>query len=87
MAYEQRDNSGKMFKNVEKNQEGGNPRWPDYKGNIMVAGVDYWLSCWVKDGKKGKFLSVAVQAKDERQEGRRAAPTAAAPVADDNMPF
>ena len=58
---EQRDNSGVLFKNDKK--ETGNQ--PDYKGNITVDGQSYWLSAWIKDGKSGKFMGLAVSPKEE----------------------
>ena len=57
----QRDNSGVLFKNDKK--ETGNH--PDYKGNITVGGQDYWLSAWIKEGKSGKFMGLAVSPKEE----------------------
>jgi len=57
----QRDNSGVLFKNDKK--ETGNH--PDYKGNITVNGQDYWLSAWIKEGKSGKFMGLAVSPKEE----------------------
>jgi len=58
---EQRDNSGVLFKNDKK--ETGNH--PDYKGNITVGGKSYWLSAWIKEGKSGKFMGLAVSPKEE----------------------
>ena len=58
---EQRDNSGVLFKNDKK--ETGNQ--PDYKGNITVGGQPYWLSAWIKEGKSGKFMGLAVSPKEE----------------------
>ena len=52
---EVRDNSGVLFKNDKK----VNDSHPDYKGSIMVAGVEYWLSSWIKEGKNGKFMGLA----------------------------
>ena len=56
-----KDNSGVLFKNDKKETE----KHPDYKGNITVDGKDYWLSAWVKEGKGGKFMGLALSPKDE----------------------
>lgn len=53
-------NRGVLFKN---NKEGGNPNWPDYRGNINVDGAEFWLDAWIKDGKKGKFMSLSIKPK------------------------
>ncbi len=55
-----RDNSGVLFKNDKKDTE----KHPDYKGNIMVDGQEYWLSAWIKEGKTGKFMGLAVSPRD-----------------------
>jgi hypothetical protein len=59
----QRDNSGVLFRSDKKD----NDRAPDYKGNITVGGQDYWLSAWVKEGKSGKFMGLAVSPKEDYQ--------------------
>ena len=61
MAYELKDGQGSLFKNDRKESE----RHPDYKGEINVDGELYWLSAWVKDGKKGKFLSLSIKPKED----------------------
>lgn len=57
---EKKDNSGVLFKNDKIENE----RSPNYKGNITVDGKDYWLSAWIKEGKKGKFMGLAVAPRD-----------------------
>ena len=57
---EKRDNSGVLFKNDKKETE----KHPDYKGNIMVDGQEYWLSAWIKEGKTGKFMGLALSPKE-----------------------
>ena len=57
---EKRDNSGVLFKNDKIE----NDRSPTYKGNITVDGKDYWLSAWIKEGKSGKFMGLALSPKE-----------------------
>jgi len=57
-------NSGVLFNNREA--KGNNERAPDYKGSINVDGVEFWLSAWIKEGQKGKFMSLSVQPKEAK---------------------
>jgi hypothetical protein len=52
---------GVLFKNDRKQAA----NHPDYKGSAEVDGQQYWLSAWLKDGKKGKFLSLSFKLKEE----------------------
>jgi hypothetical protein len=62
MAYEQRDNSGSLFKNDKRTDE----KHPHYKGTAMINGEEFWISAWMKEGKSGvKFMSLAFQPKEE----------------------
>ena len=56
------DMSGVLF----KNDKGDNPKRPDYRGSITVAGVDYNISGWIKESQKtgDKFMSLRVESKD-----------------------
>lgn len=69
MAYEQRDNSGSVFKNDRKEKEGH----PDWKGSAKIDGVEYWVSGWDKSGQKGPWRSLSFQRKEAK-------PVAAAPA-------
>lgn len=79
---EKKDNSGVLFKNDKK--ETGNH--PDYKGNITVAGQDYWLSAWIKEGKSGKFMGLAVSPKEEYK-AKPSERSKATNFDDDSLPF
>lgn len=64
-------NTGALFKN---DTEGKSDKFPPYGGSINVEGTEYWISGWVKDGKKGKFFSLAIKPKDEAAPKARKAP-------------
>lgn len=55
MAYEQRDNSGTLFKNEKKEKDSH----PNMTGKAMIGGVLYYVSAWTKEGNKGKFQSLS----------------------------
>jgi hypothetical protein len=56
-------NSGVLFKNDNKSK----PEDRDYSGEINAAGLDYWLSGWIKTSKKGtKFISFKLKLKEEQ---------------------
>jgi hypothetical protein len=76
MAYEQRDMSGTLFKNDKREKD----THPNATGTCMVAGVEYYVSAWTKDGKKGKFQSLSFKRKD----AQAAKPAAREPGQDDD---
>lgn len=55
--YQTKENSGAIFKNDRKEKE----THPDYTGTINVAGKDWQISLWVKEGKKGKYFSASIK--------------------------
>lgn len=58
MAYEQRNNSGSLFKNDRKNNE----RQPDYTGNAIINGKNMRVSAWIKKSQNGTaFMSLAFE--------------------------
>jgi hypothetical protein len=77
---QKRDNSGVLFKNDKKENE----KHPDYKGNIMVDGNEYWLSAWIKEGKMGKFMGLAVSPRDAQPPASKPLPKN---LDDDSIPF
>jgi len=52
---------GVLFKNDRKEKDSH----PDYKGQCEVEGEEFWLSAWIKEGNKGKFMSLSFTAKDQ----------------------
>jgi len=85
MDTNQRDNSGVLFKNDKREKESH----PHYKGNIRVNGQEYWLSAWIKEGKNGKFMGLALSPKEETAQTpqAKAKPKADFDDLDDGIPF
>jgi hypothetical protein len=89
MAYDN-TNRWTLNKNARKEQD----NHPDYKGQINVDGVDYWLDGWIKDGANGKFISGSLKPKNGAGNHRvaepaRSLPATSAPIDDtsDSVPF
>ena len=64
--YQQKDNNGTLFKNDRKESD----KHPDYKGDAMINGKPVWISAWVKDGKRGKFMSLSFTPKQQGGGGK-----------------
>ena len=50
------ENKGVLFKNDRKEKE----TQPDYTGKITLGGKEKRLAAWLKDGQRGKFMSLQV---------------------------
>jgi hypothetical protein len=57
-----KEGSGTLFENDRKEQD----NHPDWKGDILIDGVSYWLSGWRKGGSNGRsaFISLSAKRKD-----------------------
>jgi hypothetical protein len=63
MAWEPKAGSLSLFKNDRKEKDSH----PDYKGDgLDLDGNAVWVSAWVKEGAKGKFMSLSIQKKEPK---------------------
>jgi len=76
--YEQRDNSGSLFKNERKEKE----THADYRGDCMIDGTAYYMDAWIKTAESGrKWMSFSFKPKgatpkpDTRTHAERKKPT------------
>ena len=92
MAYETKNNTGTVFANDRKET----PSHPDYTGQALIDGADYWLSAWKKQSQSGKsYLSFSFKPKADRHaedhKGNRYDPATPQPArfddSDDFVPF
>ena len=77
------DNSGILFKNDDK----ANERDRDYKGEATINGVGFWMSGWIKEGKKGKFMTFSFKPKDAPPKEAVTKTKSRAADFDDTIPF
>lgn len=80
--FQQKELSGSIFRNERKDSASQ----PDYRGSAKIDGEEYWVSGWIKEGNKGKWMSLAFTAKDggfSRPDKPRPTPT----FDDDDIPF
>lgn len=81
MTYEQRDNSGRLFK-VEEDKK--RDRGPDYSGTAMINGAEYYMDAWIKTAESGrKWMSFSFKQKQQR-DTRTHAEQKRAPMARDD---
>ncbi len=62
MAYELKNGQGSLFRNKDKQPDS---KQPDARGELMIDGVLYEVAGWIKEGKSGKWTSLAVKPKEE----------------------
>jgi hypothetical protein len=56
---------GALFRNTQK-REGKQDA--DYRGNVTVGGVEYWVSSWINTSKKdgSKYMSLSLKPKEQQ---------------------
>jgi hypothetical protein len=68
VAFEQKDNSGAIFKNKNPKSD----KSPPLNGKAMIGGVEYWVSAWSKTDKNGeKWISFVVNPMNPPSEQRQ----------------
>ena len=60
--YQQKDNSGALFKNDKKESDSH----PDYKGSAMIDGSEFWVSGWINVSSAGtKYMKFSYSPKEQ----------------------
>jgi uncharacterized protein (DUF736 family) len=73
-TFEQKDNSGALFKNDRKEKD----THPDYRGTCMVNGVEMAMSAWLRTSKNGtKYMSFSFSEPYRKEQDQRSAQQAA----------
>lgn len=66
MSFEHKEGMGGMFRNQHKTSD----KHPDYRGEARYKGELVEIAGWIKDGAKGKWMSLNLAPKDQgSQEG------------------
>jgi len=78
-----KDGSANLFKNERKESQ----NHPDYTGSIMINGQEHYFSAWIKEGKKGKFMSVSVGKPKEQKAFKARGDDEMPKIQDDEIPF
>ncbi len=77
------ENKGVLFKNDRKEKE----TQPDYTGKITLGGKEKRLAAWLKDGQKGKFMSLQVSDFQEQAQSQAAPQPVLNDDFSDDIPF
>ena len=78
MAEQKYDNTNTFT--LFKNDQGDNPKKPNYTGIANVDGIEFRIAGWIREGKNGKFISGTVQLKDGDVKPKQQ-------VVDEDVPF
>lgn len=92
MAYEQKDNTGTLFKNERREKD----THAHARGSALIDGVEYWVDAWTNTDRNGnKYQSLKFKRKDEQQSAAQPAQAQSYAAAkggadadlDDEIPF
>jgi len=83
---------------LSPNDKGDNPKRPDYRGTVNIAGVVYELAGWKRERRdgKGSFVSGPVKLQEKRDDapkpppepiGAQSEPSATQGRLDEDVPF
>lgn len=65
MSYQQRDNSGSLFRNERKEKD----THADYRGECLIDGQAYYMDAWLKTAESGrKWMSFSFKPKQAKEE-------------------
>jgi hypothetical protein len=76
--------AGKQREDASAGVVRSKPSHADYAGSIVIEGRKYWLNGWVKDGEKGKFLSLSARPAEEPTQAK---PKPKPAAIEDDIPF
>lgn len=79
-------NRGAIWKNEDKESD----THPDFKGQLNVNGVEFWVSAWKRKpdaSEKSPALSFSIKPKDERPQTKGSKPAGRPQRPTDDIPF
>jgi hypothetical protein len=84
MSFDLKEGYGGLFRipDDKKVKDG-----PDYRGDVNVGGTLYEIAGWLKQGQKGKWLSLKVQLPRDKTSGKGNMPAAKRNPDANEIPF
>jgi hypothetical protein len=79
-------NRGAIWKNEDKESD----THPDFKGQLNIDGVEFWVSAWKRKpdaSDKAPALSFSIKPKEAQQPKRGSKPANRQPAPSDDIPF
>lgn len=82
MAFELREGQGTLFRNTKRTSDNA----PHARGEALIGGVLYEIAAWTREGRNGKFQSLAIKPKQDRLDSQDAG-SGHASSEDQEIPF